>query len=108
MKVTIYSASGSAINPEHKNTIRDLMNAKMDELEKEKGKITYDNAKSFQEILVPYHNELMEKYPISEEIDLPTSYEEYEALCEKYDTAVAFCMEEHGLVAYVLDSSPLS
>lgn len=104
MKVQLWSASGRPVDPAHKEIIKESMNSKMDEIEKEKGKICYDTAKEFQEILVPYHEELMKKYPISTEIDLPANEAEFKALCEKYDTAIAFCIEENKVVAYCMDS----
>ena len=103
MRVQLWSASGRPVNPAHKNIVKESMNHKLDELEKEKGKICYDTAKEFQDILVPYHEELMKKYPISTDIDLPTSEEEFKALCEKFGSAVAFCIEDGKIVAYVMD-----
>ncbi len=104
MRVMLWSASGRPINPAHKESIKTEMNQKMDELEEQYGRISYDKAKDFQDILVPFHKELMKKYPISEEIDLPTSKEEFELLCEKYGTAIAFCIEKDELVGYIMDS----
>jgi len=104
MKVALWSASGIPVYPEHKDAFKKEMNAKMDKLEEEHGKVKADTAVKFQEVLVPYHEELMKKYPISTEVDLPSNEEEFKALCSKFNTAIAFCIEEDTIVGYVMDT----
>ena len=103
MLIKLYSAMGQPVHPDHKTAFKKEMNDAMDALEAEHGKPNRDNVTLFSDKLEPLHTELMVKYPISIEENLPTTKKAFKALCTKYDTAIAFCMEDGELVGYVMD-----
>jgi len=102
MRITMYRSSGQPVEPDHKEAVLKELNDATDLAEEYLGKMCFDNAKDFQEILIPLHIELAEKYPNSKEIDLPTNEQDYKDLCSEYGS-ICFCLEDDKMVAYILE-----
>ena len=101
-KITLYRASGSPIDPEHKELYFKALSDEMDTLEKTIGKCTTENAEKFQEAMEHIHRNLSKLYPNKIMVTYPKSHKDQIELCEKYG-ALAYCMEDNKLVAYVMD-----
>ncbi len=104
MKITLYRSSGSPINLEDKKLYFEELNLKTDEIEKTLGKCNADNVNEFAKILEQVHRDLSKSYPNKKRIQCPDSPKALESLCKEYEGAIAFCMEEDKLVAYIMDA----
>ena len=97
--INLFRASGRPVNdPEY---YQSMMNNKLDNLIKEHGR---DSAamRKIEPILADLHVELVKEHPIKIEIDYPESEKDLNLLIEKFG-ALAFCVEDGKIVAYIMD-----
>ena len=103
MKITMYRASGTPINPDHQIAYLQELNKEMDKLENTIGKCSLANAEVFQGSLEIVHRQLTEQYPNKVQVPFPTNHKQMIELCNTYGS-VAFAVEENKLVLYILDA----
>lgn len=99
----LYRSSGAPVNHEHKELYFEALNKAMDDLEKELGRCSPDNAEEFQGRLETIHRDLTKRFPNVSNINYPRTTGRMKELTSKYG-AVAFCEEDGKLVAYIMDS----
>ena len=97
--IKIYRASGHPIAQEGQTEYLEKLNKRMDELESE----GITDMKVFEAELSKVHEEIVQKYPISLDLDYPNSVEELKILLKKFG-AIAFCLENDKITAYVMDN----
>ena len=102
MKVNLYRASGNPIKTEDLEAKQEFIKTQFDALEEELGPATPKNVKEYQKRLEEVDKELGTAYPISIEIDCPTTPAQLRELCTKYES-ITFTVEEDTLTAYILD-----
>ena len=98
----LYRASGNPIDPTHKKAQEEALHGAMDALEAKLGKCNQENASIFEKALGSVHEELLVKYPIAVNILYPKRKRDMQELCKKFG-AIAMCIEDGKLVAYILD-----
>lgn len=96
--IRLYRASGHPVSSEGQKEYLEKLNKRMDELESEGIKDMAEISKELEAI----HKEIIEKYPISLDLDFPKSREELEILLNKFGV-LAFCLEDDKITAYIMD-----
>lgn len=99
----LYRSSGAPIKSEHKEAYFIDLNKAMDALEEELGKCDADNASEFQDRMEKVHRELTKRYPNVANITFPRTVGRMKEFTSQYG-AVAFCVEDEKLIAYIMDS----
>lgn len=103
MNIALYRSSGQPLNPDHIEPYYKELNDRMDDLEKVSGKCTSENAERYQEYMAEIHTMITSKYPNKGTIEYPTTVRQAAKLCKKYG-ALAYCVEDGKLVAYIMDA----
>lgn len=98
----LYRQSGMPVDKIDHKEYSKAINEVMDQVEAIYGKCNKDNAVEFAAKLETYHRELTKKYPIYRNISFPSSMKEMTTLLKEYGSAVAFCLEDDKLVAYIM------
>ncbi len=102
VNITLYRSSGAPVETEHKETYMEHLNKEMDRVEDTIGKCKPDNAEMYADAMNVVHDQLLEDFPISKQIQYPTTSKQLKTLCDEYGS-IAFCMEDGKLTAYILD-----
>lgn len=99
----LYRSSGAPVDSKHKELYFKDLNEAYDALEKELGKCTPENAKTFSTRMEAIHRDLTRNYPNESTLTYPTSQKAMEKLLKKHGT-LAFCMEDEKVSCYIMDS----
>lgn len=98
----LFRQSGMPVDKLDHEEYSKAINDVMDKTEAAFGKCTPENAIEFAAKLEMYHRELTRRYPIYKNVSYPNTIKEMTTLLKHYGSAVAFCLEDDKLVAYIM------
>ncbi len=80
-----YQNKYDEVMTEHNNKWNEIYRSKGKVNRKERDELITNQAKEYQELQETIEKELLDKYPMIKEIDLPTTPQEFKDVCSEYD-----------------------